>query len=226
MIAGVLTAYIRWCFAFEAGRDHIWRETIRRAAIFPIILIAILVSQSAIDRVDTRFDRTGLLSAFIVAWLVPPFVMLVRYVIAAPQRATPSEALPSSTDDREITNTTAVAALVLTAVIAFGVWFLVTMNGGLGDSIGPLGMMPPVALTVALFLLTRRTERSVPNHSARRHRLGLLWSIGIALAALQIAAVALVMNRMTPTIGVGVFGMVLASGGLLAFLLRVRAPKH
>jgi len=226
VIAGVLSAYIRWCFRFSPDRQHMWREAVRRAGIAPLMLFAVIASQLLVNRVDTPFDPKNFVLAFVMAWLVPPVIVLVKHVTVASRSASLDVVQASATDDRAVSRASELAVLVVAAVVSLGVWFILAIGGTPSGWVGAMGMMPPLATTVTLFLLTRRAERSISSHAARAHHLGLLWSIGIALVALQIAAVASTTGRMTLKIGIGAIGMLLMSAVLRAFLVRGSAPRR
>ena len=202
VIAGVLSAYIRCCFRFRPDRQHFWREVMRRAGIFPLLLLGIVASQLLVNQISTPFDPKNFVLAFIIVWIIPPVIVLVEHITLSSRSAPLDVVLASVTDDRAVSTASALITLVVTAVISAGVWLILARGETPANWIGAVGLMPSLATLTALYLLTRRAERSISNHAVRTHHLGLLWSIGIALMALQSTAVAWRMGVMTYTIGI------------------------
>jgi hypothetical protein len=220
IVAGVLSAYIRWCFRFSPDRHRMWREVLRRAGSVPLLFLAIIVSQWLVNRVDTPADRKSLLLGFIIAWLVPPVITLVKQVMAAPGAISVNVTGPPLTAARPTSSASALTALVASAIIALGAWSILAIAGAPDGWVGSMAVLPPLALLVTLFLLTRRAERSIADHAARTRRVGMLWSIGMALLAFQIAVVAEAMGRLTLIMAIGVTGTFLVSVVFLAVLVR------
>jgi hypothetical protein len=216
MIGGGLSAYIRWCFRFD--RSRMWREALRRAGLAPLMLVGVEVSQWAANLVETPIDRNSLLMGLIIAWLVPPVITLIKHVRAAPNAVPVHPTVSPPTDARPISTGVAIAILVVSSIVSVGPWYLFRISRAPAAWVGSMGMLSPFVILATLLLLTRRAERS--GHGAQSRHLGFLWAIGMASLAIQVTAMAATMSIVTLTLVIGVTGMLLMSGGMLAFLVR------
>jgi len=205
-----------------------WREAIRRAGLVPLLFVAIVVSQWVINRVDMPADKKNVLLAFIIAVLIPPLITLAKSLMRAPGTAPSSVPSAQLAGSRSTPTPTALAltALVATAIAAMAAWLILVIAGATATWLGSTGLVLPVTLLATLFVLTRQAERSIKDQAIRTRRVGFLWSIGMALMAIQIAVVAGTMGRLTLVMGIGVVGTFLVSVVLLLFLVRPSGPRR